>query len=261
LAPTLITTLQQSKRLALSSLTMEGAISRHVERAVGTSKRCALPDYLAIHRTKILLNRLPTRRERNRRSDTHADGELIGPHCPHCPQEIETHAHALVTCSHNNATTNSFQYNLNKAIRDTTSTLFKKGQTDATWAHNMLQTAPNLPVKIVPGWTTSYKDKHGRTQKTGQGPDTVQSTSTGRTLHPTLFRTRSKHLELNHVQQAFQQTLRDTIDMHWIRAITKYLPTQRLYSAVDRHPSHPDSCTLKHIHRENDPPSSDGYCV
>ena len=49
--------------------------------------------------------------------------------------------------------------------------------------------------------------------------------------------------------------------MHWIRAITKHLPTQRLYSAVDRHPSHPDSRNLKHIHRDNNPPSADGYCV
>ena len=49
--------------------------------------------------------------------------------------------------------------------------------------------------------------------------------------------------------------------MHWIRAITKHLPTQRLYSAVNRHPSHPDSRNLTHLHRENDPPSVHGYCL
>jgi hypothetical protein len=49
--------------------------------------------------------------------------------------------------------------------------------------------------------------------------------------------------------------------MHWIRAIVKHLPTQRLYSAVDRHPSHPDSRNLKQIHKEHDSPSADGYCV
>ena len=59
IGPSTITTLQQAKRLALSSLAMEGAMSRHVERAVGTSKRCALPDYLAIHRTKMSTKQTP----------------------------------------------------------------------------------------------------------------------------------------------------------------------------------------------------------
>ena len=240
---------------------MEGALSRHVAGAAHTSKRCSLPDYLAIHRTKIILNRLPTRQERSRRHDTHANGELISPYCPHCPQEIETHAHALVTCPHNNSNVNSFQYNLNKSIRDTTSTLFKKGNADARWAQTMLTSDPSLPFKIIPGWQTAYKDKHGRTQKTGHGPDIVQSTTNGKTLHPTLFRAKCKHLERDHIQQAFQQTPRDTIDMHWIRAIIKHLPTQRLYSAIDKHPSHPDSRNLTQLHREEDPPSIHGYCL
>jgi hypothetical protein len=108
IGPSTLTTVQDAKRLALSSLKMEGALSRHAASAVHTSKRCSLPDYLAIHRTKIILNRLPTRQERNRRHDTHANGEKIVPYCPHCPQQIETHAHALVTCPHNNSNVNSF---------------------------------------------------------------------------------------------------------------------------------------------------------
>ena len=168
----------------------------------------------------------------------------------------------MVTCPHNNSIVNSFQYNLNKAIRDTTSTLlFKKGNADARWAQNLLKSNPNLPFKIILGWKTAYTDKHGRTQKTGHGPDIVQSTSNGKTLHPTLFHAKGKHLEREHIQQAFQQTPRDTIDIHWIRAITKHLPTQRLYSAVNRHPSHPDLRNLTHLHREKDPPSVHGYCL
>ena len=49
--------------------------------------------------------------------------------------------------------------------------------------------------------------------------------------------------------------------MHWIRAIIKHLPTQRLYSAIDKHPSHPDSRNLTQLHREEDPPSIHGYCL
>ena len=94
-------TLHERCRTQLRTLRMEGAMARHTEDAVTVGRRTTLPDYLVLFRTKLILNRLPTRQERHTRKDAHADGTPVAPQCPHCPTEIETHEHALLDCPHN----------------------------------------------------------------------------------------------------------------------------------------------------------------
>jgi hypothetical protein len=62
-------TLHERCRTQLSALRMEGAMARHAEDAVTVGRRTILPDYLIIFRTKLILNRLPTRQERYNRKE------------------------------------------------------------------------------------------------------------------------------------------------------------------------------------------------
>jgi hypothetical protein len=81
-------TLTSRRTLALEKLPMEGAILRATPDRTQTSKHTTLPDHLLILRTKVILNRLPTRQESHRRGDTHADGTPVEPACPNCTQHI-----------------------------------------------------------------------------------------------------------------------------------------------------------------------------
>ena len=190
-------TLHERCRTQLSTLKMEGAMIRHAEDAVTVGRRSTLPDYLTIFRTKLILNRLPTRQERHKRKDTHADGTPVAPQCPHCPKEIETHEHALLDCPNNTENAHRLAYDLNHTIRATTSTLFRRGTQDAAHLRAFMSSQSTAVYKIVKGWTTSYKDTHGRTVHTGQGPDRVTNISGTRTLHPSLFRSRIRAIKRN----------------------------------------------------------------
>jgi hypothetical protein len=91
-------TLHERCRTQLRALKMEGAMTRPTENAITVGKKSTLPDYIIAFRTKLILNRLPTRQEPYKRNDTHSDGTPVSPHCPHCPTETETLAHALLAC-------------------------------------------------------------------------------------------------------------------------------------------------------------------
>jgi hypothetical protein len=67
---------------------MEGALLRANKDRHNTASKSSLPDHLLIFRTKIILNRLPTRQERHRRGDTHADGTHVEATCPNCAHPI-----------------------------------------------------------------------------------------------------------------------------------------------------------------------------
>jgi hypothetical protein len=82
-------TLRDRCRTQLRALKIERAMTRHTANAITVEKRSTLPDYLIAFRTKLLLNRLPTRRERHKRNDTHAYGTQVSPHCPHCPRRLK----------------------------------------------------------------------------------------------------------------------------------------------------------------------------
>jgi hypothetical protein len=179
-------TLTTRQTLALEQLPMEGAILRAHQDRTQTSQHTTMPDQLLILRTKALLNRLPTRQERHRRGDTHTDGTLVEPTCPNCTQHIETHIHAIAACPLTQHHTAQLAYKINKTLRATSSTLFKKGTRDAAWLQRQLQLQDEHPFVLKAGWKTTYNDKHRRTTVTGQGPDRVGTSNGRRTLHPTI---------------------------------------------------------------------------
>ena len=91
-------TLTSRRTTALEHLQMEGALLRATPDRTRTATKSTLPDHLLILRKKIILNRLPTRQERHRRGDVHADGTQLEPACPNCPQLVNTHIHAIADC-------------------------------------------------------------------------------------------------------------------------------------------------------------------
>ena len=163
----------EQRKTQLTHLPMEGALTRQMCNSIHTAKRTTLPDYLLIFRTKVILNRLPTRQERNRRKDTQTDGEVISADCPHCPGIVESHIHTLTQCSATKHMTPRLMYRVNQAIRYTASTLHKKGTKDAAWLQSALQQQHPRTFTLKQGWKTAYTDKHGRDTATGQGPDRV----------------------------------------------------------------------------------------
>jgi hypothetical protein len=118
---------------------LEGALLRATPDRQKTASTSTLPDHLIIIRTKIILNRLPTRQERHRRGDTHADGTLIKPACPNCTQPIENHLHAIADCPRLQNHAAQLAFDINNTIRTTSSTLIKKGNRDAAWLQKQLQ--------------------------------------------------------------------------------------------------------------------------
>ena len=168
-----LTHMVQQKKTQLASLPMEGALLKHMHDSIPTAKRTSLPDHLLIFRTKVILNRLPTRQERNRRKDTHADGSLITADCPHCPGTVESHVHALAQCTATRHLLPKLLYRANQAIRNTASTLHKRGTSDAAWLQSLLQRQHTHTFTLKQGWKTTLTDKHGRVTPTGHGPDRV----------------------------------------------------------------------------------------
>jgi hypothetical protein len=118
---------------------MEGALLRANPDRQNTAQKSTLPHHLLIFRTKIILNRLPTRQERHRRGGTHADGTHIEPACPNCPQPIEDHQHAIADCPRLQHHAAQLAFDINNTIRTTSSTLIKKGNRDAAWLQKQLQ--------------------------------------------------------------------------------------------------------------------------
>jgi hypothetical protein len=170
-------------------------------------------------------------------------GTSVSPHCPHFPTETKTHAHALLACPHNTVAAHRIVYDLNHTIRTTTYTLFRRGTQDAAHLRAYLTSQSTPPYKLVAGWTTSYKDAHGRIFKTGKGPDRVTNIDGSRTLHPSLFRYRIRPLMSSNnrppntltraeADTAFTPTRGQSIDVHCIRMLHQSLPIQRLYCNV-----------------------------
>ena len=250
-------------KIKLRGLSMEGAIARHVEDSPNTSKQSSLPDHLLIVRTKVLLNRLPTREERNRRGDKHADGTQIGKQCPHCTDITETHIHALVECSLNKELAAKLTFNINLEIRKTSSTLMRRGKEDASTLEAHLEGTRTQPYKIRKGWSTKYTDKHGRETITGQGPNTVGTYSGVRTMHPSLFMKRMEGQLFTHsnVEETFRPTFEDSIDIHWLEMLLTQLPTQSLLSAVEDLPLTVTSQNVNQIERMDIPLNVHEYCV
>ena len=183
-------TLTARRTNALENLPMEGALLRANPDRHNTASKSSLPDHLLIFRTKVILNRLPTRQERHRRGDTHADGTHIEATCPNCAHPIEDHLHAIADCPHLLHHAAQLAFDINNTIRTTSSTLFKKATRDAAWLQQQLQTMHDHTFVLKAGWRTTYTDKHGRTTVTSTGPDRVGSHKGRDTLHPTLFRSR-----------------------------------------------------------------------
>jgi hypothetical protein len=140
--------IQGHQHYTLRALKMEGEMARHAENAITVGKRSTLFDYLIVFRTKLLLNRLPTRQERHKRNDMHEDGTSVSPHCPHCPTETETHVRALLACPHNTVAAHRIAYDLNRTIRTTTSTLFRRGTQDAAHIRAYLTSQSTPPYKL-----------------------------------------------------------------------------------------------------------------
>ena len=258
-----LTHMVQQKKTQLASLPMEGALLKHMHDSIPTAKRTSLPDHLLIFRTKVILNRLPTRQERNRRKDTHADGSLITADCPHCPGTIESHVHALTQCTATRHLLPKLLYRTNQAIRNTASTLHKRGTSDAAWLQSLLQQQHTHTFTLKQGWKTTLTDKHGRVTPTGHGPDRVGVPRGPRTLHPTLFRNRIRNTNTNAevVKNAFKAAIGDSVDTHWIRLLTHSLPTQLLLSEVDGHPAFPNAHCIASGPAKQVPEHSYEYCV
>jgi hypothetical protein len=219
---------------------MEGALLRAVPDRQQTAATSTLPDHLLIFRTKIILNRLPTRQERHRRCDTHADGTQIEPACPNCTHPIENHIHAIPDCPRLQHHVTQLAFEINNTIRTTSSTLIKKGKSDAAWLQQHLQSQNDHTFVLKAGWETTYTDKHGRTTVTRRGPDRVGSHNGRNTLHPTLFRSRlrNKPLTKENVHKVLAEKLVATVDVHLLRLFTKNIPTQLLLSEVGGHPAY-----------------------
>ena len=247
----------------LQKLKMEGRMIRTVESAVKLSTRCTLPTFLLSFRTKLILNRLPTRQERSRRGDTHADGSPVDPQCPHCPTEIETHEHALIHCPHHAANRLQLLYKVNSDIRATTSTLYKQGMQDAGRLSELLDHTVAPTFLLTEGWQTRYTDKHGRKIVTGKGPPRVTNTEGTRSLHPSLFVARARTSPVSHTQslQIFKSTPRDTLDIHMLRLIMKHIPTQQLLSNVVGHPSCRNSLDIGQVGLQTQPVHESKLCI
>ena len=147
-------TLTTRRTLALEQLPMEGALLRAVPDRQQTAATSTLLDHFLIFRTKIILNRLPTRQERHRRGDTHADGTQIEPACPNCTHPIENHIHAIADCPRLQHHAAQLAFDINNTTRTTSSTLIKKGNRDAAW---LQQQNSNLRTT-----TPSYSKQDGR---------------------------------------------------------------------------------------------------
>ena len=169
----------------LKEVKMEGSMMRHVEHVIQLNKRCELPTFLLSFRTKLVLNRLPTRQERNRRGDKHADDSPVAPHCPHCPTETATHEHALVNCPHiNTFNLRTLLNEVNSTIRKTISTLYRQGMQDVGRLSAFLAQTTDHPFLLTDGWRTWYMDRHGRKTETGRGPRKFTNVEGRRSLQP-----------------------------------------------------------------------------
>ena len=256
-------TLTARRTNALEILPMEGALLRANKDRHNTASKSSLPDHLLIFRTKVILNRLPTRQERHRRGDTHADGTHVEATCPNCVHPIEDHLHAIADCPHLLHHAAQLAYDINNTIRTTSSTLFKKATRDAAWLQKQLQTMHEHTFVLKAGWRTTYTDKHGRTTVTSTGPDRVGSHKGRDTLHPTLFRsrTRNKQLNIDNVRTALADKPGTTVDVHLLRLITKHIPTQLLLSEVAGHPACARADKLTDIMYIVPPEAQHRYCI
>ena len=124
---------------------------RHVEHAIQLNTSCELSTFLMSFRTKLILNRLPTRLERNIRGEKHADDSPVAPHCPHCPTETETRKYALVNCPHNTSSHRTLLYEVNSTIRKTTSTLYRQGMQNVGRLSTFLVQTTDHPFLLTDG--------------------------------------------------------------------------------------------------------------
>ena len=150
-----LTSLHARSTHQLQTLKMEGSMMRRTEHAKRTSHLSTEFRHQANHKQTT-----NTRRTQQTR-DKHADNSPVAPHCPHCPTETETHEHALVDCPHNTSSRCTLLYEVNLAIRKTTSTLYRQGMQDVGRLSTLLAQTTNHPFLLTDGWKTWYTDKHG----------------------------------------------------------------------------------------------------
>ena len=154
-------------------------------------------------------------------------------------------------------------YEVNLAIRKTTSTLYRQGMKAAGKLSTLLAQTTDHTFLLTDGWKTWYTDKHGRKSETGRGPKKVTNVDGTRSLHPSLFIARARTSPVSHqtAQQIFKSTPRDTLDIHLLQLIMKYIPTQQLLSNVVGHPSCRIALDIANIGLQAQPVSGDQLCI
>ena len=131
------------------------------------SDRADWPGYLRIFRHKLWTDRLPKAAERHKRGDLE-NGELVPPHCPHCPLVVvaETQTHLLHTFPAAMHRAHILNRDINNLFRKYTEPYVPHSTIDVPqWA-----TQANITLEREDRWTSGIADKHDRIRILRRGP-------------------------------------------------------------------------------------------